>query len=86
MEISLALSNQFIPSGTMYKDSNVNHILLSLFLQCISLVIILKFYDVLFRRNMYFFQAMAENKEELGAAYLQEMYEVNANPEDVSKI
>ena len=35
---------------------------------------------------MYFFQAMAENKEELGAAYLQEMYEVNANPEDVSKI
>lgn len=35
---------------------------------------------------MYFFQAMAENKEELGAAYLQEMYEVNASPEDVSKI
>ena len=34
-----------------------------------------------------FFKKMAddrENKEELGAAYLQEMYEVNASPEDVS--
>ena len=27
-----------------------------------------------------------ENKEELGAAYLQEMYEVNGNPDDVSKV
>lgn len=33
-----------------------------------------------------FFQTMADdkaNKDELGAAYLQEMYEVNGNPDEV---
>ena len=32
------------------------------------------------------FQTMTENKEELGAAFLQEMYEVNGNPDDVSEV
>lgn len=34
----------------------------------------------------FFLQTMAEenNKDELGAAYLQEMYEVGGNPDEVS--
>lgn len=36
----------------------------------------------------FIFQTMAEenNKDELGAAYLQEMYEVGGNPDEVSAI